>query len=181
MGEALGQFLALLERWAGAVDLVGRRDPEAIVREDVLAALCGVRFLPPAGRLLDVGSGNGFPAVPLLLAVPAMRGVLLEPRERRWAFLREVVRELELSAEVRRERAAEHQGGPYEVMTVRGVGESAWVGEVGRLLGPGGTLLWWTGVAAARGAAAWPGGAVLTSTQLSAGQGVLVVWRRCFT
>ncbi len=59
----------------------------------------GSRLLEGEGTLLDVGSGAGLPGVPLLIARPGWRGVLLEPRQKRWAFLKTVIRELELDAE----------------------------------------------------------------------------------
>ncbi len=180
VGEALGRFLATLGRWSRSVDLCGRRDVPAVIG-DVVAALAGVRFLPTSGALLDIGSGNGVPAVPLLVARAGLTGVLLEPRERRWAFLAEVVRELGLVATVRRERAVAHGGGPYQVVSVRGVSAGEWEGELARLVGREGVVLWWTGRREARRAARWPRGRVLTSVETPSGEGVLVVWRRCFT
>jgi 16S rRNA G527 N7-methylase RsmG len=140
--------------------------------------LAGEPFLPATGALVDVGSGNGFPAVPLLLARPALSGVLLEPRERRWAFLREVGRELGLSAAVLRENIREHVGS-YAALTVRGVDRGVWWPQVGRLLAAGGVALWWhTGE---------PGlghddlDRVVTSPLPDPGRGWLSVWRRCST
>jgi 16S rRNA (guanine527-N7)-methyltransferase len=48
------------------------------------------------GRLADVGSGAGFPGVPLKLLVPTLDIVLIEPNSKKAAFLAEVVRELKL-------------------------------------------------------------------------------------
>ncbi len=181
LAAGLGRFLALLSRWARVVDLTARRSAEEVVRADVLASLAAVEFLPEAGRLVDVGSGNGFPAIPLLLARRGLEGTLLEPRERRWAFLSEAVRELGLRARVMRESASRHGEGGYVVMTVRGVAEGSWRGEVERLVAPGGVVVWWGGTQARERAAQWPGGHVLTSAVAPAGGYWLVVWRRCST
>lgn len=54
----------------------------------------------PSGPCVDVGSGAGLPGVPLAIARPEREWRLIEPRERRAAFLEHVVRELELAAEV---------------------------------------------------------------------------------
>ena len=182
LAGALAVYLELLGRWGAAVDLVGEIDEEELLAGHVLESLAALPWVGTAGTLLDVGSGNGFPAVPLLLGRPGLRGVLLEPRERRWAFLREVVRELELPAEVVRERLAEHGGGDYPVVTVRGVEIGAWLPHADRLVHPEGTLLWWTSAAnAAELGRKVPGGHVLTFPLPDPARGNLAVWRRCST
>jgi len=178
----LAVFVALLERFDGAVDLVGAGHRGARLLEHVLAALAGAAFLPSHGRLLDVGSGNGLPAVPLLLACPGLTGVLLEPRERRWAFLKEVVRELGLAAEVRRDRLGSYPGHDYDAVTVQGLALRLWRRESLERLREGGVALWWT--SAANAATARPGAGfmpVLRLPQPMPAGGCLLVWRRCST
>ncbi|MCU0291573.1 MAG: class I SAM-dependent methyltransferase [Thermoanaerobaculaceae bacterium] len=172
----LTRYVEMADRWSRAVGLVGGGSPATrlwALIEDSLAAL---PHLPQKGRLLDVGSGVGIPSVPLLLARPGLQGVLLEPRERRWAFLREVVRELDLPAEVRRERLSSGVGTGFVAMTVRGVERSHWEGLAGRVLAADGVVVWWTGE---RIAAEPPGGGevrVLLCPMPAAGRGALVVW-----
>ena len=67
--------------------------------QDSLRALPLVRGLP-AGACVDVGSGAGFPGIPLAIAEPARLWRLIEPRSRRAGFLEMVVRELKLNCEV---------------------------------------------------------------------------------
>jgi 16S rRNA (guanine527-N7)-methyltransferase len=76
-------------------------------------------LLGEAGRLFDVGSGAGLPGVPLLVVKVGWSGVLIEPRVKRWAFLRQVVRELSLPAEVVALRYEEVVEAPCDVITVR--------------------------------------------------------------
>lgn len=175
--ERLGLFFALLRRFGRVTNL---RGPGAGERAgvDTLDALAGLAFLGELRCLVDVGSGNGLPAIPLLVAREGLRGVLLEPRERRWAFLREVVREVGVDAEVRRERWQAHEGGPYEALTCRGVAAREWVGAATRLVKPGGLMLWWSGEG---GVGVEPGARVLPSPVSTPGGGLLHVWRRCFT
>jgi len=182
LGGALASYLALLSQWGRAVDLLGDMAEGDLLAGHVHEALAALPWLGEEGTLLDVGSGNGFPAVPLLLARPRMRGVLLEPRERRWAFLREVVRELGLAAEVVRSRAGEHVGEGYAALTVRGVAIGEWLPHAGRLLDSEGTLLWWTSAANAEELGRRvPEGRVLTFPLPDPTRGKLAVWRRCFT
>ena len=180
--ERLALFCELLERWGGAVDLFGAAKPETLLVSLVREALAALPWVGEDGSLLDVGSGNGFPAVPILIARPGLHGVLLEPRERRWAFLKEAVRELRLDAEVRRERIGEHHGSGYEVGTVRGLEMNVWWPETGRLLRTGGCWLWWTSAAkAAELEGQRTGGRVLPFPLPGSECGVLAVWRRCST
>jgi 16S rRNA (guanine527-N7)-methyltransferase len=148
----------------------------------VVESLAALPWVGEAGTLLDIGSGSGFPAIPVLLARPAVRGVLLEPRERRWAFLREVIREMELDAEAVRERAAEHSRGGYAVVTVRGVAVDAWFPHASRLAAGDGTVLWWTSRAKADALTRKVSQErVLTFPLPDSGRGCLAVWRRCST
>ena len=182
LADRLAAYLDLLARWGGAVDLFGGADPEGLLASLVRDALAGLPHLGKTDTLVDIGSGNGFPAVPLLLARPGVRGVLLEPRERRWAFLKEAARELGLSADVRRERVGDHAGGGYDVATVRGVGLEAWWPEASRLVKADGRWLWWTSAAnAAALAARAPEGRVLPLPLSAPSHGVLAVWSRCST
>lgn len=179
LATRLGVFLELLARWQRATNLIGGVDAERLVGQHVGESLAAVPLLPSTGGLLDVGSGNGFPALPLLLARPGLRGTLLEPRERRWAFLREAVRQLDLDAEVRRERIAVHRGGPYDAITVRALAARAWAVPAQALLAGDGVLVSWVGVGPLPEVAGWR--PVVTSTLPAPGRGAVVAWRRCFT
>jgi 16S rRNA (guanine527-N7)-methyltransferase len=180
VAERLARYLALLGRWQGATNLVGDMDAESLLRDHVEESLAAAPWLPGSGRLLDVGSGNGFPALPLLATHGTLRGVLLEPRERRWAFLREAVREIGVDAEVRRERLEQHRGSGYQVLTVRAVESRVWKRAAARVLEPGGLVLWWAAGGGEPLAAAGLA-PVLTSPLPNSRRGSLAVWRRCST
>ena len=177
LAARVAAFLELLARFGGAVDLIGRVHAKELLRDHVLESLAAVPLLPERGRLLDLGSGGGFPAVPLLLARPALAGTLLEPRERRWAFLREVVRALAIDADVRRDPVTAVEG-RFDAVTVRALGGGAWGSAVSRLLAPEGRLLWWTRETGAPGAGLER---VVTSPLPNSERGAVVVWRRCST
>lgn len=179
LASRLGVFLELLARWQRATNLIGAVDAAQLVGQHVRESLAALPLLPAAGALLDVGSGNGFPAVPLLLARPGLRGTLLEPRERRWAFLKEAVRELGLDAAVERGRVEAHRGGPYDAITVRALAAPAWAGPSRELLVADGVLVSWVGEGAVPEVAGWR--AVVTSALPAPGRGAVVAWRRCFT
>lgn len=93
----LNIYLEELQRWAKIVDLVSQSDPEIIIRKHILDSLAALAVLPSQGRLLDLGSGAGFPGLPLAVVNPAFSVTLLEPRRKRVNFLKEVIRKTNLS------------------------------------------------------------------------------------
>jgi 16S rRNA (guanine527-N7)-methyltransferase len=95
--ERLGQFLALLERWNKRINLTSSttwRDLKPLFAEAVWAA--GIYPEEPR-RHLDLGSGAGFPAIPLKILRPAIVLDLVESRVKRSVFLETVVRDLHLA------------------------------------------------------------------------------------
>jgi 16S rRNA (guanine527-N7)-methyltransferase len=87
-----------LLRWSPRMNLTGFGTPEQIVRYGFLDSLACASLLPPnAERVLDVGSGAGFPAIPLAIVHPRVGFTLVEPSRKKTTFLRHVVRALKLS------------------------------------------------------------------------------------
>jgi 16S rRNA (guanine527-N7)-methyltransferase len=95
--QALLALAALLSAWSQRINLTGHRSPEAIVGRLILDAVALGQVLPPASRLVDLGSGAGFPGLPLAVLRPSLPVLLVEARERRHHFQRAVVRELALA------------------------------------------------------------------------------------
>lgn len=92
------------------------------------------------GRLLDVGSGNGSPGLVLALLRPDVEVTLLEPRLKRWAFLREAARACGRSdVEVLRARHDEYAGAPAATVTVRALALTP--ADLFPLTAPGGRLI----------------------------------------
>ncbi len=104
----IAAYLEELQRWAKVVDLVSQTDSGIIIRKHILDSLATLSVLPFQGRLLDMGSGAGFPGLPIAMVRPTLEVSLLEPRRKRANFLREVIRETILTnTYVYEERAEE--------------------------------------------------------------------------
>lgn len=89
-------FLALLEKWNARMNLTASTQWEALgplFEEAVWAAGC---YAQAAANHLDIGSGAGFPALPLRILVPRMRLDMVESRAKRCLFLEAVVHDLGL-------------------------------------------------------------------------------------
>jgi 16S rRNA (guanine527-N7)-methyltransferase len=89
-------YLEELNRWAKIADLVSQSDREIIIRKHILDSLAVLAVLPKTGRLLDLGSGAGFPGLPIAIAISSLSVTLLEPRRKRVNFLKEVIRKTQL-------------------------------------------------------------------------------------
>lgn len=179
----LARYAALVEHWSGRHNLVRFSSREELVQRHILDALAATSLLRGNGRLLDIGSGAGLPGVPLLAVRPQWGGVLLEPRQKRWAFLKTVVRELGLEAEVLRSRYQDlGESPPFDLVTVRAVGGHEELLEWARdRLTPAGEVVVWTtidGEAALEAVAGWR---VLSSRLPGLDCGRLARLQPCFT
>jgi len=122
--DRLVRYAELLEKWSRCHNLVRYTGREELVTRHLLDSLVAAPLMGSHGRLIDVGSGAGLPGVPLLAACPGFSGVLLEPREKRWAFLKLVIRELGLDARAERARYHDLENGRlWDAVTVRAVGK----------------------------------------------------------
>ena len=112
--------------WSAKLALVGPAFARDAVERHYAESLAALELIPPASRrLLDLGSGAGFPGLVLAIARPDLEVVLVEARERKWAFLEASRRRLGLScrivgATVDRTLPAEIPV-PYDVVTSRAI------------------------------------------------------------
>jgi 16S rRNA (guanine527-N7)-methyltransferase len=156
-----GERLPLAERYAEHLatsgverGLIGPREAPRIWERHVLNCAVVAGLVPDGARLVDVGSGAGLPGIPLALARPDTRVVLVEPLARRVDWLREVIVDLGVAVEVERGRAEEdvvrRRWEGADVVTSRAVAPLARLaGWCLPLLRPGGQMLAVKGAAAA--------------------------------
>jgi 16S rRNA (guanine527-N7)-methyltransferase len=125
----LSTYLDLLLKWNARTNLTAIRDPEEIVRRHFGESLFAARHLDPralepdAITLLDVGSGAGFPGIPIALLRPGIQVTLAESQSKKSSFLREALRTLNLpNAEVWAARAeALPASRQFRIVTLRAV------------------------------------------------------------
>jgi 16S rRNA (guanine527-N7)-methyltransferase len=145
----LSTYLDLLLKWNARTNLTAIRDPEEIVRRHFGESLFAARHLDPAtpgfgaGALLDVGSGAGFPGIPIALLRPGIQVTLAESQSKKSSFLREAIRTLNLlNAEVWAARAETLPAGrQFRIVTLRAVDDMEAALAVARArVVPGGQL-----------------------------------------
>ena len=91
-------YLDLLLKWNAKISLTALRDPEEIVQRHFGESFFAAERaeISRASTLIDVGSGAGFPGLPMAILAPETHVTLIESQQKKVAFLREVVRALEL-------------------------------------------------------------------------------------
>jgi 16S rRNA (guanine527-N7)-methyltransferase len=98
--EVLEAYYRLLALWNTRINLtaLNLESADEAVDRLLIEPLAAARWLPPPPcALLDIGSGGGSPAIPLKLAVPGARLIMVEAKTRKSAFLREAIRKLQLA------------------------------------------------------------------------------------
>lgn len=137
------RLIGELERWNARINLTAIRDPGAMVSGHILDSLA-VRPMLEGRRVLDAGTGAGFPGLPLAIAEPGMEFVLLDSNARRIAFVRHVIGELGLANATAVEARVEYYapGERFDTVVARALGSTRKLLELaGHLLGKEGVLL----------------------------------------
>src|SRR5882724_5466284 len=122
-------YLELLLRWNARTNLTAVRVREEIVTRHFGESLFAARKIFPAGNssltlatsLGDVGSGAGFPGLPIKLWAPRLQVTLIEAQQKKATFLREVVRAMGLTGVEVRSGRAELVTESFDVVTLRAV------------------------------------------------------------
>lgn len=107
--EQFDSYCRLLLEWNEKMNLTAIREPEQILVKHFVDSLALLKFteLPQGAKLIDVGTGAGFPGLPLKIARPDLELTLLDSLNKRLVFLRAVCGELGVKAKVIHSRAEE--------------------------------------------------------------------------
>ncbi len=89
-------FLEELNKWSSKISLISKGDQGHILERHFVESLQYSRGLENASRLVDIGSGAGFPGIPLKIFFPELNIVLVESQRKRVGFLESVLRTMNL-------------------------------------------------------------------------------------
>jgi 16S rRNA (guanine527-N7)-methyltransferase len=121
------QYIEILLSWNEKINLTAIRDPLEILYRHICESMYAAEALAlEAGRLADVGSGGGFPGLPLKIVRPGLRVFLVESNLKKATFLAEVIRELRLTDAqvlVRRYEELGEEVAPLDFVCSRALGE----------------------------------------------------------
>ena len=90
------EYIELLIKWGKTINLTSITEPFEIFRYHFLESFYCGNFIKESGTLADVGSGAGFPGLAIKLLKPELTTWLIEPREKKAFFLKEIIRILSL-------------------------------------------------------------------------------------
>jgi 16S rRNA (guanine527-N7)-methyltransferase len=125
--KQIQQYIDVLLRWNEKMNLTAIRDPIEILYRHICESAFGTAVLSAEKcRLADVGSGGGFPGIPMKIVKPDIDLFLIESNMKKATFLTEVVRELELTGVrvlVSRYEELSEEVAPLDLVCSRAVGE----------------------------------------------------------
>ena len=125
----MDEMIIFLQEYCQKVNLTAIRDREGIIEKHLIDSVLPLTLtkVEQSARCLDIGTGAGFPAVPMLICRPDLRFTLLDAQQKRTVYLQQLLERLELTAEIIHGRAEElcrresYKGG-YDMVTARAVG-----------------------------------------------------------
>lgn len=148
------EHVRLMLEWNRRLNLTRITLPNQVILRHILDSLVPARWLPREGFALDVGSGAGFPGIPLKILHPALKMTLLDAQRKKISFLRVVLAELALENTWARQGRWEELGrtlegglsAKFDLITVRALRpKPGHLAGLGGLLTARGVLAWWTG------------------------------------
>ena len=102
-----------LVRWNQKINLTAITDPFEVAVKHFLDSLPAARYIPMDATLLDIGSGGGFPGLPLKILMPSLSVTLIDASRKKINFLKHVIRTLKLdNIEARHIRAEDLANDP---------------------------------------------------------------------
>jgi 16S rRNA (guanine527-N7)-methyltransferase len=150
LASMIPTYISLLLKWNRTISLTTVTDVDEILRFHFGESLFALTQLSiEKGRLADVGSGAGFPGIPLAMVAQAVKVTLIESNARKFAFLNEIIRELRLKNVVALRCRMEEVNRPdqrFNFVTARALGQFGELLKWSRKqLNPAGKLVLWLG------------------------------------
>jgi 16S rRNA (guanine527-N7)-methyltransferase len=141
-------YLTELKKWGRKINLTAIKDERDIVIKHVLDSLTYLHGFDAASglRLLDMGSGAGFPALPIKIACPGILMTMVDSVKKKASFLRHIIRTLKLAEtlviDTRMEELSVHFLSTFDIITARAFADMKSAIAVGMpLLKPGGLMV----------------------------------------
>ena len=121
--EQLGKLKALYTEWNAAINVISRKDMDAFDERHVLHSLALVKVMKfaPGSDVLDVGTGGGFPGIPLAIVYPEVNFVLCDSIGKKMKVVRAVVQALGLTNVTVHHGRAEDIKGQFDFVVSRAV------------------------------------------------------------
>ena len=103
--EKLCRYYEMLMDWNSRMNLTAITGEDEVLKKHFADSLLPLELIPEGANLIDVGTGAGFPGLPIAIARPDVKVTLLDSLNKRIGFLREVCKELDINADCIHDRA----------------------------------------------------------------------------
>jgi len=123
--EAFDLYLEELFKWNQKINLTAIRTERGVVSKHFLDSLSVCPYVPPASAMLDLGSGAGFPGIPLKIVQPLLGVTLIDSVRKKVDFQRHIIRKLGLKgieaihARAQEKAVLRHLEGQFDVVLSR--------------------------------------------------------------
>lgn len=123
--EKIVRFAQMLMEWNRRINLTAITDPREVAVKHFLDAMAALPFLPKTGRLLDIGSGGGFPGLVLAVFRPTLLITSVDSVRKKISFQQQVIRTLEIGSATAlhtRAEALPEKEDRYDIIVSRALG-----------------------------------------------------------
>lgn len=121
--EKFGVYLRELKAWNKKFNLTAIQEDRDIVIKHFLDSLTPLKFIKPGSTVLDIGSGAGFPGIPLKIVEPSLKVTLIDSVNKKVTFMKHIISELGLTdieaLHTRAEELAKTREDTYDVVISR--------------------------------------------------------------
>jgi 16S rRNA (guanine527-N7)-methyltransferase len=142
----IANYQDLIHSWSGRINLVSKGDRSAIVENHILDSLGPHELIPKQSLLIDIGTGAGFPGIPLALFRPEIRITLVESVHKKILFLRVAKDELGLeNVEIIEGRFEELEfQTKFDIATLRALPRwESYIGKIEKIVKTGGKIIYY--------------------------------------
>jgi 16S rRNA (guanine527-N7)-methyltransferase len=149
--EQFSRHARWLMEWNRKINLTAITDPREVAIKHYVDAIAPLDHIPDRGHLLDIGTGGGFPGIPLKIMRPGQTMTLIDSVRKKVNFVRHVIRQMPLEGIEALHTRAEAlvdgpMGGRFDIIVCRAVSDHRTVLTQARpLLAPGGRMIFYQG------------------------------------
>ncbi len=138
-------YLEVLYHYKNRLHLISHNDYRRISLKHFLPSLTILKFITDVQNACDIGTGAGFPSIPVKILKPGMNFTLFESIKKKANFLRDLIKELNLSnIKVIAERAEKYRGERFNLILVRAAGKiNDLIKTIDLLIEPGGKAVFY--------------------------------------
>lgn len=121
--EQFAQLDALYRDWNSKINVISRKDIDNLYEHHVLHSLAIAKFLPfqPGTTILDIGTGGGFPGIPLAILFPECQFVLIDSIRKKILVATEIAKALGLTNVICKQERAEEEKQKFDFIVSRAV------------------------------------------------------------